>query len=232
MCKAYTISASREQLQSHFDVTVPAQYQARYNARPGQLLPVITAKNAQVLSFFYWGLIPSWSKNKSVSEKLINVKAELLLDKVSSNVALGSRRCLVPTNGFYDWKQISKKGIIPYRFILNQENLFGFAGLWEEFETNNGESAHTFTIITTHANEAIASTNSRMPVILNPEAEKIWLNPNSKKEELMQILIPSVSSAMGNYAVSSKVNNPANDSPDLLLPAPAADQFGNYSLFD
>ena len=232
MCGRYTIVADANALKDRFNAEVTESYQKKYNAAPAQLLPVITAQEPKGFSFFYWGLVPDWSKNKAISGKLINARADTIAEKVSFKSALHSRRCLVPADGFYEWKKVSKKSKIPYRFILNEQQPFAFAGLWEEYENENNETVHTFTIVTTEANEVVASVHDRMPVILTPETEKIWLAHDTDEATLLDVLKPYESNKMGLYAVSSKVNNPANDGPDLIEPAPAADQFGNYSLFD
>jgi putative SOS response-associated peptidase YedK len=232
MCGRYTVVADANALRDRFNAEVTGNYVKRYNAAPGQLLPVITAVNPQGFSFFYWGLVPDWSKNKAISTKLINARADTIAEKISFRSALHSRRCLVPADSFYEWKNVTKKSKIPYRFILTDQQPFAFAGLWEEYENELQEIVHTFTIITTDANTTVKPIHDRMPVILTPETERKWLDTDSSEEDLLSLLVPYPANEMGHYAVSSKVNNPANDSPDLIEPAAAADQFGNYSLFD
>jgi len=232
MCGRYTIVADANVLQARFEAQVSNEYRKQYNAAPTQLLPVITSEEPKGLSYFFWGLIPSWSKNKAISAKLINARAESLLQRVSFSTALKSRRCIVPADGFYEWKQVSKRGRIPYRFTLKDERIFSFAGLWDEFDDENNERIHTFTIITTAPNELVRGFHDRMPAILSTEGEKKWLDQHSDEENLLSLLKPFEANAMNAYAVSSKVNNTANNGPELLKPAPPADQFGNLSLFD
>ncbi len=232
MCGRYTISVGPQALSERFGVDVPGGYKPRFNAAPTQLLPVITAEQPEGLSFFYWGLIPSWSKNKSISTKLINARAETLAEKASFRTALKTRRCIVPADGFYEWKRVSKKGRVPHWFFLADRTVFSFAGLWEEFENEEGEMMHTFTIITTDANDMLADVHDRMPVILSKKEEKIWLDPQEEIENATSILRPYPAIKMDNHAVSSQVNMVTNDSPLMINPAPAADQFGNYTLFD
>ena len=109
MCGRYTIIAKAEEIEKRFNVHVPESYQPRYNAAPTQILPVITNSSPDGLSFFHWGLIPKWAKDKSISSKLINARAETLTEKVSFKNALQQRRCLVLADGFYEWKRSSKK---------------------------------------------------------------------------------------------------------------------------
>lgn len=231
MCGRYTLAKKAEDVAKRFKVDVPNHYKPRFNAAPTQLLPVITADSPEGLSWFYWGLIPAWSKNKSISQKLINARAETVEEKASFRTALQQRRCLIPADGFYEWKPVSKKGKVPYRITLLNEELFAFAGLWEEYEDDEGDAVHTFTIITTQANSTLESIHDRMPVILSREAEGLWLDPKTSAEDLRKVLQPYDRDATRFYTVSARVNGPALDEPSLINPAPSADQFGNYTLF-
>jgi putative SOS response-associated peptidase YedK len=231
MCGRYSIIAKAEKLSKRFKVDVPDPYTPKYNAAPTQLLPVITNENPDGISFFYWGLIPNWANNKSISSKLINARAESLREKASFKNSFKRKRCIIPADGFYEWKQLGKKSKIPYRFILNNEELFGFAGLWDEYEDENENIIHTFTIITTTANSLVSEIHDRMPLILNPEKEAAWLSNETTDEELLKMMLPYDSNKMDLYTVSSLINSPANEGPRLIEPAPAVDQFGNYTLF-
>lgn len=231
MCGRYTLVKPAKEISERFGVDVGKGYQARYNVAPTQLMPVITSDSPEGLSWFYWGLIPAWSKDKAVSLKLINARAETLEEKASFRNALKRRRCLIPADGFYEWKPVGKKSKVPYRITLLQEELFAFAGLWEEYENEEGQMMHTFTIVTTEANDSLQSLHSRMPVILNKQAEKVWLNPATESDALKEILKPYPASKTRFYTVSSQVNNASLDTPILIQPAPATDQFGNYTLF-
>lgn len=232
MCGRYTLVKKAEEVAKRFKVEVGAHYKPRYNAAPTQLLPVITADAPEGLSWFYWGLIPAWSKDKAISQKLINARAETVEDKASFRNALKQRRCLVPADGFFEWKPVSKKGKIPYRITLMNEALFAFAGLWEEYEDDEGDTVQTFTILTTQANSTLENIHERMPVILSREAESLWLNKFSSQEELKQVLQPYDRDQTRFYTVSSRVNQAGLDEPSVIAPAPAADQFGNYTLFN
>ena len=231
MCGRYTLVKPAKEVSERFGVDVGKNYKPRFNAAPTQLMPVITSDAPQGLSWFHWGLIPAWSKDKAVSLKLINARAETLEEKASFRNALKRRRCLVPADGFYEWKAVGKKSKVPYRITLLQEELFAFAGLWEEYEDEDGEMVHTFTIITTEANNALQSLHSRMPVILSRDAEKSWLNNSAEPEQLKEILQPYAANKTRFYTVSSQVNNASMDAPSLIQAAPATDQFGNYTLF-
>jgi putative SOS response-associated peptidase YedK len=232
MIDRYSLTASAAKIGERFSVDVPEFVQPVYNAAPTQILPVITSASPQGVSTFYWGTSPQWSKNKTLSEKLINVRAEQIQEKTSTKKALLKTRCLVPADGFYAWKKAGKKTLIPYRFIATNQELFSMAGMWDEYEDTDGNEFHTFTIITTPANELVSSIYDRMPVMLNKETEKIWLNPASTEEELMAILISYPAGDINLYSVSPRISDSSANVPSLIMPAPPADQFGNLTLFD
>lgn len=232
MCGRYTIIAKAEEIEKRFNVDVPELYTPRYNAAPTQMLPVITNQSPEGVSFFQWGLIPGWAKDKSIGSKLINARSETITTKTSFKNALKHRRCLVLADGFYEWKKATKKSIIPYRIFLNTKELFAFAGLWEEYEDEDQNMVHSFSIITTTANSTLAKIHERMPVILDRDSEKQWLNSDLSPEEQVNLLKPYDEQKIVFHAISPLVNSVSNDSPHLIIPTPPADQFGNLSLFD
>ena len=232
MLERYSIGQPSDAIHQRFQVVVPERYQARYNAAPTQLLPVITNQHPEGFSFFYWGQVPEWSNNRAISTKLINAEVEQLMEKATLKRALNQRRCLVPADGFFAWKTISKKSKVPYRFILNDKVPFAMAGLWEEYEDDQDELVHTFRIITTPSNSVVMATNDRMPAILDPKNEKVWLDDQADEETLISLLKPFSAEDMGSYTISSQINSLKIDRPEILSPAPANDQYGNYTLFN
>jgi putative SOS response-associated peptidase YedK len=231
MSGRYSIGSKAEKLVKRFKVDPTPACRPHYNAAPTQLLPVITSDSPEGLSFFYWGMVPAWSNNRSVSQKLINARAETLAEKATFKSAFQHRRCLIPADGFYEWKAIGKKTKVPYRFALRDDQLFAFAGIWDEFEASDGVLHHTFVIITTEANPLVHPIHDRMPVILHPEDERLWINPKTPLEQLQHTLRPYEADLMKNYSVSPEVNNIRNDYEGLLRHVPPADQHGNYTLF-
>jgi putative SOS response-associated peptidase YedK len=232
MIDRYSITASADQVAGRFSVDVPEFYVARYNASPTTLLPVITSNSPQGVSLFYWGTAPEWAKNKNLSEKFINLRAEYFSEKPTLKKPLRTQRCIVPADGFYGWKKVGKKTSIPYRFVLKSGDIFSFAALWEEFEDTEGHEIQTFTIITTPADNLVSIVQERMPVVLSAAAEKIWLDKNSEEEELMSILSTSSTKDMNYYSVSPRISEKDIDVPSLIIPTPPADQHGNLTLFD
>lgn len=227
----YTIAVDKNTIAVRFQLEDAEGYQPRYNAGPTQILPVIIPGSAG-LSFFYWGQLPERAKNRSISQKLIYAEAESVATKPTWQEALLSNRCLIPIDGFYDWKRITKKGRVAHRIIFNQDEVRGFGGLWEEFENDDGERVHTFKILTTEANAVVQPMSPRMPLVLSQEAESIWLDKNVELESLLTTLKVYPTADMHAYSVSPKIEDPKLDSALLIKPFAPADQFGNYSLFD
>lgn len=232
MINRYTITASAEKIADRFSVELPEFHQPKYNAAPTDLLPVIRLTDPQGVSRFFWGTSPEWSKNRALSEKIINVQAEVIPEKPALKKAMMRTRCIVPADSFYAWKKVGKKSLIPYRFVATNQELFSFAGLWEEFEDTNGEELHTFTIITVAANSLVSSIYERMPVMLDPATEKVWLNKESTEDDLLNVLKPYADSKMNLYSISPRIIDSKTDVPSLILPTPPSDQFGNLTLFD
>jgi putative SOS response-associated peptidase YedK len=231
MCGRYSLSKTKQDLQDRFEAEMLPKFQPRYNIAPTQLVPVITSQSPTGFSFFYWGITPDFGKNRPVSQKLINARAETVAEKISFKSSFQKRRCIIPADGFYEWKNLGKKTKIPYRFTLRDDELFSFAGIWEEFEGVDGEIQHTFIILTTSPNEIMHEVHDRMPVILTKETEKIWLDNHSEEEKLKNLFSPFSAKSMLSYTVSPLVNSVKNDQPSVINRTAPMDQHGNYTLF-
>jgi len=232
MCGRYTIVAKAEEIEKRFQVEVPEYYLPRYNAAPTQILPVVTNESPSGLSFFRWGLIPFWAKDISIGSRMINARSETLHEKPSFKQALKKRRCLVPADGFYEWKKIDAKTRIPHRILMQDGSLFSFAGLWEHYIDPDENQIYSFTIVTTNANERVAPLHDRMPVILTMETEQRWLDDSLDVREHLDLLKPYNAEAIQAYPVSPGVNKPENDRPDLIKPAVPTFGNGTPGLFD
>ena len=218
MCGRFSVAVNPEVLVERFEVSLPDETLfPRYNAAPTQKLPVITNEDDRKIKLFRWGLIPSWAKDLSIGNKLINARAETLSEKPSFRKALEKRRCLVPADGFYEWQKTAQ-GKIPLRFTLRSEEPFAFAGLWEQWTSSTGEMIPSFTIITTTANELVTPIHNRMPVILRRENEHAWLNNASGVKSWISLLVPYVAGEMKCYPVSPRINSPGFDDPSVLEP--------------
>ena len=216
MCGRYSFAIEDELIRERFGVSVRSTiYKARYNCAPTQKLAVISSEAKDILSFYKWGLIPFWAKDPSIGNRLINARGETILEKPSFRNAFRSRRCLVLCDGFYEWKR--NGGKIPYRITRVDSSPFAMAGIWEKWYDIQGEAIYSFSIITTSPNLLMVKIHDRMPVILNREDEKKWISP-MPEEELVKILRPYPAEEMKAFPVSTKVNSPLNDSPDLFEP--------------
>jgi putative SOS response-associated peptidase YedK len=227
MCGRFTLSQPVEAIASIFQLKEVPNLEPRYNIAPTQLVPTVLQTFTQsdaggkdkVLRQFQllrWGLIPSWAKDPAMGAKLINARAETVAEKPSFRSAFRHRRCLVIADGFYEWRrQEGKKQ--PFYFRLQNGQPFAFAGLWERWQDPKGEAIASCTILTTAANELLQPIHDRMPVILDSKDYDLWLDPAVQKpEQLQQLLQPYPSEVMLSYPVSTKVNNPANNTPECI----------------
>ncbi|GAA4435439.1 SOS response-associated peptidase [Pontibacter saemangeumensis] len=190
--------------------------ETHYNAAPSQKLPVVTNTQPDTLQFFSWGLQPFWAKDAKAVKRSINARAETLTEKPSFRNLLKSKRCLVPADGFFEW-QVTPHGKVPHRIMLKSEDTFSFAGLWDEWlDKSSGEILYTYAIITTEANELVKPIHDRMPVILSPEEEELWLDAHESQELLLSLLHPFDAGKMKAYPVSPLVNSPMNNVPDVI----------------
>ena len=231
MIERYSITLQPDSLAERFSVDVPDFYKPRYNAAPTQLLPVITSDSPKGVSLFYWGTSPEWSKNKTPGEKIINLTVESIEEKPALQRAIKKNRCLVPADGFYVWRKVGKKTSIPYRFISTQQEPFAFAGIWEEFEDTDGHQIQTFKLITTPADQALASFTERRPVLLNSDQSLQWLG-GAEDTDFLALLKTTSGIVLNNYPVSPGISNTNQDLASMIIPTPPADQHGNLTLFD
>ena len=185
-----------------------------YNIAPTHWHPILTNDENSSLKFFKWGLIPSWAKEEKIGSKLINARTETILEKPAFK-AIHQKRCLVPYDGFYEWKKMGKERI-PYRIILPETPIFSVAGIWESWQKKSGENIHSFTVLTQPPNELMQTIHDRMPAILAPELEHLWLENDKPIKEILQLINPYPSHLMKAYRVSSKVNK-VKENNDLLL---------------
>ncbi len=213
MCGRFSLTANEAELNLRFELAGgDAPYVPRYNGAPTQMLAVITGGNPHKMSYHRWGLIPPWAKDISIGNKMINARAETITEKASFRTPLFSKRCLVPSDGFYEWQQDAGKQ--PYRIFVKDNPIFSMAGLWERWKSSEGNIIESFNIITTEANDFMKPIHSRMPVILKPEDEKTWLT-SKDSVEILSLLKPYPTDEMDAYPVSKLVNSPRNEGPEV-----------------
>lgn len=219
MCGRFVLTANPEMVQHTFDLkTMPPEMPARYNVAPTQPIAVITNEHSDELTFYKWGLIPSWSKDATIASKLINARSETVAEKPSFRTAFRRRRCIIPADGFYEWQQQGKEKV-PLFIHLEGREVFGMAGLWEVWNSPDGSEIRTCTILTTEANAFMQPIHNRMPVILQKADYPLWLSPKEEPAPLLQALMrPYTGDNLTAYPVSKAVNRANNDAPYLVEP--------------
>lgn len=229
MCGRYTITVTWDELVLRFLLErTPGKYQPRYNAAPGQWIPAIIGGSrggqemagveGNRLGELRWGLVPAWAADDKSGMRMMNARAETVAEKPSFRSLLHRKRCIIPADGFYEWKR-SGNMKQPVRFTLNDGSLFGMAALYDTWVAPNGSKLHTCTILTTEANGLVNFIHERMPVILSSEAERIWLDRSIQEEkQLLPLLEPYPAEAMRYYEVDSKVGRVQYDEPDCIEP--------------
>ena len=227
MCGRFTLHASPEQIAAQFDVAEPEQLADRFNIAPTQPVGIVrldrTATERE-WTHVHWGLIPSWAKDPGMGARMINARGETVAEKPSFRAALKRRRCLVPADGFYEWKRTGSSKQ-PYHIRLQDQQLFAFAGLWEIWTAPDGTELQSCTVITTEPNELMAQLHDRMPVIVAPEDYEQWLgtgkDADAKEiEQIRHLIRPFDARQMEAYPVSTRVNSPMNEGAALIEPLP------------
>jgi putative SOS response-associated peptidase YedK len=219
MCGRFTLTVNPADLQDAFEnVTFPQKFAPRYNIAPTQPVLAIPNDESSTADFFLWGLIPMWAKDPGIGNKLINARAETLAEKPSFRGSLKYNRCLVLADGFYEWKSGAGKTKTPYFIHMNDRKPFAFAGLWDIWTGPDGSPVKTCTIITTEPNDLMSLIHNRMPAILHPRDYAKWLDPSPQTpDSLLPLLKPYPDEQMNAYPVSTLVNKPENDIPELVV---------------
>ncbi|MBD2462653.1 SOS response-associated peptidase [Oscillatoria sp. FACHB-1407] len=220
MCGRFSLGQTGKAIAETFQLSVEPDVMPRYNIAPTQPAPVVLAMADEPRHFqlLYWGLIPSWAKDPKMGARLINARAETVAEKPSFRAAFKRRRCLVVTDGFYEWQR-SDTGKQPYYFQMRSHQPFAFAGLWEHWQGADGSEIDSCTILTTEANDLLSSIHDRMPVILHPQDYDLWLDPDMQQTDRLEALLqPYDTDPMMSYPVSPRMNSPKYDDPTCVEP--------------
>jgi putative SOS response-associated peptidase YedK len=223
MCARYSFF-SVQVFQQEFGVD-PVGIEEHFNIAPTDVVPaIVDFGDGRAIEHFQWGLVPSWSKDPSIGQKLINARAETLAEKPSFRSAFKKRRCLLPADGFFEWKG-EKGNKQPYFIRLRSRRPFALAGLYEFWEGVEGALA-TCTIVTTTPNELLSTVHTRMPVIVGPDDFDAWLDPKTQETTiLMPLLAPYPDGELEMYPVTRMMSNPAFESPAAVEPVPSETLF-------
>jgi putative SOS response-associated peptidase YedK len=217
MCGRYAITSAPEAIRALFRYPEQPNFPPRYNVAPTQPIPIVRLNEGKrQFALVRWGLLPSWVKDPKTFTLLINARGESVIDKPAFRAAMKRRRCLIPADGFYEWKPVAGRKQ-PYFVRLKSGAPMALAGLWETWMGPNGEELDTAAIITTRANRLLMPIHDRMPVIVPPEAFDLWLDTAKVDAATAAALIaPAAENLLEAYEVSTAVNRIANDNPKLV----------------
>jgi putative SOS response-associated peptidase YedK len=217
MCGRYELHTQPAAIALAFDLAAPPALEPRYNIAPMQQVPIVRrhAGGTNELVEVRWGLVPRWAKDPSIGARLINARVETIADRF--RYALRRHRCLLPADGFYEWKQV-KGGKQPVHVGMKDGRPFGLAGLYERWLAPDGEVLDTCTVLTTEANALLRGIHGRMPAIIAPADYARWLDPDN--DDVSDLLEPYRTDAMTWHRVSSRVNAVRNDDASLIVPVP------------
>ena len=232
MCGRYTIRLLQP-IVDMFGIPLPDDFPPRFNVAPTEDVPVVRAGEGASgsgvrLDLLHWGLVPSWATDPSVGNKMINARAETAATRPAFRDAMRRRRCLIPADGFYEWKKLGgepspgpgcgpgkRKAAVrkqPYLLRMKGDKPFAFAGLWDTWR-RDGETLESFTILTTSPNELVADVHDRMPVIIAAADFARWLDPRRNATDVQDLLRAYPADEMEAVPLGKHVNSPANDDP-------------------
>lgn len=232
VCGRFVSASPPDELARYFDVETVAEQvlDASYNVAPTkQVYVVLESGGIRRLDTFRWGLVPFWAKDPKIGQKMINARVEGLAAKPAYKRAFRKRRCLIPADGFYEWRREPGGRKQPMFIHRSDGEPMAFAGLWEIWRPDAGEGEQppsdgvdvlrTCTIVTGPANDLVAPIHDRMPVLLPPSAWDAWLDPdNDDLDALGRLLVPAPASLLAAHPVSTRVNAVRNDDPTLVEP--------------
>lgn len=219
MCGRYVLSTRPEALAAQFGLDEYSDYPPRWNIPPGTDISVIrlSPEGRRVLHLLRWGLVPHWARDASIGHRLKNARAETVAEKAAFREAFRRRRCLIPADGFYEWKTVDR-GKQPYYISLRSDQPLAMGGLWEYWRAPDGSVLRTCAIVTTGPNGLMASIHDRMPVIIAPEHWQTWLA--GTPEAAGTLLPPFPTEAMQAWPVHPRVSKASEDTPELIEPLP------------
>ncbi|MGP4075339.1 SOS response-associated peptidase [Halobacillus sp. K22] len=219
MCGRYTLFSEEAQIVEEFGINHSIEdYQPRYNIAPGQkVLAIIHNGKEKKAGFMYWGLVPSWAKDPKIGYKMINARSETAHEKPSFKHLMSKKRCLIVADSFYEWKK-TENGKQPLRIYPENRKLFAFAGLWDQWKTEE-EERFTCTILTQEADRFMADIHHRMPVILPKQEQEKWIEPLKwKPEEAHDFVQDLGGESLEAYEVSDYVNAAQREGEECIKP--------------
>ena len=220
MCGRFSMFTYVKQVKDRFKIDdIMANIEPRYNIAPAQKIGTVVQRERRQLVEMKWGLVPSWAKDQKIGNRLINARAETVATKPAFRSAFRKRRSLILADSFFEWQK-SGDIKIPMLIRLKSEETFAMAGLYEYWKMKSGKTLESCTIVTTAGNDFMKSIHDRMPIILRPENEDRWLDPELQEvSEITKLLEPIDSDMMESYEVTTYVNSPRNQDSNVIRPA-------------
>jgi len=232
MINAYSIFSEISEIERSFAMISPIEdWNKKYYASPAELLPVIIQGNNPELKLFNWGTTKELAKGKSVSKKLTNLHIDQVQSRKVYRDLLQEKRCILPANGFFIWKQIGKKLKTPYYCQKSDSPLFGICGIWDNYENLDGSISYTFNMLVNNASDQLKSYTDLMPVCLGLDDAKEWLKPHANIDEAQKTFDTTSKMSFILHPVSPKLLDLETNSIEITQPSIPSDQFGNYTLF-
>lgn len=236
MCGRSSLTKTEKELEERFGATFYSEDLEQYNplpnfnVAPSHIMPIITQSDKEHFQPMRWGFIPPWAKDEKVGFKMINARVETILEKNTFKKAVENKRCLVPADGFYEWRRDGKNKQ-PFRIQKKDASIFCYAGLWSKWISPSGDEINSFTVITQQPNKLMEGIHDRMPVILTKEQEPLWLSEELSPESLLKMIEPYPEDELTAFPVSSKVNSVKNNDASLIVPIDEPPRQVNLTLF-
>ncbi len=230
MIDKYTLHNTPEEFGQFLDIKISEDYVPTYNAFPTRKMPIITNENPAEVSYFYWGQTPQWSNNKKLSSRYYNVPVDQLTQKNAYKNAFKNTRCVVPMSGFYLWKKVGKKTVIPHYYYQSNHEVMAAAGIWEEYTDFEEHQYFTFNLII-KTNDSDQMSDMVQPIILKKEALNTWLSRESDPEILEKLISENSNISLHSHTVSPLIGRVDIDNSTLIAHQPPSDQHGNFTLF-
>lgn len=226
MCGRFTLATPAQQVAEHFGLDDVPELSPRYNIAPTQPIAVVRRsadRPTPLLELRRWGLVPAWAKDAAIGSRMINARLETVAEKPAFRTAFRRRRCLVPADGFYEWKPHPKRRK-PHYIHLEGHQVFGLAGLFERWKSPEGQVVESCTVLTTAANARLHALHDRMPILLDPAHYEAWLDPEqTDPDSILPLLRSQLSDRLRFHPVDFRVNNPRNDDAACIAPIESAE---------
>ncbi|MCB0689093.1 MAG: SOS response-associated peptidase [Saprospiraceae bacterium] len=236
MCGRSSLTKSEKELEARFKATFYSEDLEKYNPLPNynvaptHVMPILSNADPNHFVPMRWGLIPYWAKDIKVGYKMINARKETVLEKAAFKQSVARRRCLVPMDGYYEWKKEGSRKT-PYRIILTNQEIFSVAGLWENWKTPDGQMIQSYTVLTQTPSPSLAHIHDRMPAILTHDQEQAWLDMEIPPKDALAMINPYPDDLLQAYIISSRIGKVTENDAELIKPKSNPTDLEQSTLF-